>query len=46
VLGHHLHLNTARGVYILHAWIWKYNPTEVFQDWNPKVSCSPREHGH
>jgi hypothetical protein len=46
VLGHNLHLNAALGVYILHAWIWKHNPSGVFQDWNPKVSCSPREGGH
>lgn len=40
VLGQNLHLNAALGVYILHAWIWKHNPSGVFQDWNPDVSCS------
>jgi hypothetical protein len=39
VLGHSLHLNPALGVYILHAWIWKENPSGIFSDWNPKVSC-------
>jgi hypothetical protein len=39
VLGQHLHLNPALGVYILHAWIWRYNPSGIFQDWNPMVSC-------
>jgi hypothetical protein len=40
VLGHPLHLNAALGVYVLHAWIWKHNPGGMFNDWNPKVSCS------
>jgi len=39
VLGHHLHLNQALGVYILHAWIWRHNPAGMFEDWNPTVSC-------
>lgn len=39
VLGHHLHLNEALGVYILHVWIWKHNPAGMFEDWNPTVSC-------
>jgi hypothetical protein len=42
VLGQNLHLLPALGVYALHAWIWKPNPSGVFQDWNPNVSCSPR----
>jgi hypothetical protein len=25
--------------YDLHAWIWKGNPSRVFADFNPKVSC-------
>lgn len=25
--------------YELHAWIWKDNPTGMFADWNPDVSC-------
>lgn len=32
VLGQHLHLNEALGVYVLHAWIWQNNPTGVFED--------------
>jgi hypothetical protein len=41
VLGKHLHLNSALGVYVLHAWIFNHNPVEdgMFQDWNPRVSC-------
>ena len=25
--------------YELHAWIWKFNPRGLFDDWNPRVSC-------
>jgi hypothetical protein len=25
--------------YELHAWIWRSNPSGIFMDWNPKVSC-------
>lgn len=39
MLGQHLHLNEALGVYVLHAWIWVRNPAGIFEDWNPNVSC-------
>jgi hypothetical protein len=39
VLGQHLHLNEALGVYVLHAWVWRNNPAGIFEDWNPNVSC-------
>jgi hypothetical protein len=32
-------LEEALGVYELHAWIWRNNPSGVFYEWNPKVSC-------
>jgi len=25
--------------YELHAWIWKWNPSGLFEDWNPRVTC-------
>jgi hypothetical protein len=25
--------------YQLHAWIWKHNPSGMFQMWNPRVHC-------
>lgn len=37
--GQHFHLNANLGVYVLHAWIWKNNPSGIFEDWNPNVSC-------
>ena len=38
LLGRQLTLN-AFGLWALHAWIWKDNPSGIFADWNPKVSC-------
>lgn len=23
----------------LHVWLWKFNPSGLFSDWNPRVSC-------
>jgi hypothetical protein len=39
LFGRFFHLNPALGVYVLHAWAWKHNPSGVFEDWNPNVSC-------
>jgi hypothetical protein len=39
VLGQSFHLNERLGVYILHAWLWKNNPSGMFEDWNPEVTC-------
>lgn len=25
--------------YELHVWAWKHNPSGMFEDWNPRVSC-------
>lgn len=25
--------------YLLHAWVWGHNPSGMFADWNPEVSC-------
>lgn len=25
--------------YALHVWLWKHNPSGMFADWNPTVSC-------
>lgn len=38
-LGMNMHLNSALGVYVMHVWLWSYNPSGIFQDWNPLVSC-------
>ena len=39
LFGRFFHLNEALGVYILHVWVWKHNPSDMFEDWNPNVSC-------
>jgi hypothetical protein len=23
----------------LHAWVWRENPSGIFADWNPRVTC-------
>lgn len=40
LLGQHFHANQAAGIWALHVWIWRHNPSEMFEDWNPKVSCA------
>ncbi|HLO30981.1 MAG TPA: hypothetical protein VK249_17675 [Anaerolineales bacterium] len=39
--GMSLHLDEDDNlpVYVLHAWVWKNNPSGILEDWNPKVSC-------
>lgn len=40
VLGMEMHiLVPAVGFYILHAWVWQNNPSGMFNDWNPDVTC-------
>ncbi len=41
LFGEHFHENTALGVWVLHAWIWKANPDGVFADFNPEVGACP-----
>jgi hypothetical protein len=37
--GVSFHANNVFGVWALHAWIWKQNPSGKLSDWNPRVSC-------
>jgi hypothetical protein len=39
VLGQDYHYNASIDKFVLHAWIWKNNPSGMFQDWNPNVTC-------
>ena len=32
--------NDALGVWALHIWAWRPNPSGMFSMWNPKVSCA------
>lgn len=38
--GRHFH-EGPMDTWTLHAWVWKNNPTGMFEDFNPKVSCPP-----
>ena len=39
VLDQNLHANPDLGLYVLHGWIWEENPSGVFADFNPSLSC-------
>jgi len=39
LLGQDYLPNEEGGFYALHVWIWRQNPSGMFFDWNPKVSC-------
>ena len=40
LFGQTFHLNPAINGWVLHAWVWEHNPSGLFADFNPKVSCS------
>ncbi len=39
ILGEHYHQNHQLGFWALHVWTEKDNPSGMFADWNPSVSC-------
>lgn len=42
VLGMEMHILVpppGPAFYLLHAWVWKHNPSGMFADWNPEVEC-------
>jgi len=39
LFGRDFHVNEMFQVWALHAWVWKENPSGMFADWNPLVSC-------
>lgn len=39
LFGQTFERNETLGVYALHAWGWKNNPSGIFEGWNPTVSC-------
>ena len=39
LFGQHFHLNEMAGIWALHVWLWKHNPSGMFADWNPNVTC-------
>ena len=40
VLGEQLHRNEALGLWVLHVWLFRENPSGIFADWNPNVTCA------
>lgn len=34
------HRNEAFQLWVLHVWLYKDNPSGIFSDWNPTVSCA------
>lgn len=39
LFGETFHRNEPLGIWALHVWLWKSNPSGMFADWNPNVSC-------
>jgi hypothetical protein len=39
LLGQEFQVNSAFGVWALHVWLGRENPSGVYANWNPKVSC-------
>jgi len=37
--GVSFHRNDGFGLWVLHLWAWKANPSGILADWNPRVSC-------
>ena len=41
LFGMDFHQHPTLPLWVLHAWLWKDNPTGIFQDWNPAVRQCP-----
>jgi hypothetical protein len=41
LFGQHFHPHGVLPFWILHVWIWKPNPSGMFEDWNPRVGMCP-----
>jgi hypothetical protein len=37
--GQSFHRNEVFGLWVLHVWHFRHNPSGTFADWNPDVSC-------
>ena len=42
LFGVDFHRHPTLPLWVLHTWLWKDNPTGVFEDWNPAVRLCPR----
>ena len=43
LFGVPFHEHPTLPLWVLHAWLWKDNPTGVFEDWNPAVRLCPAD---
>ena len=41
LFGQELHHHAYLPVYVLHLWAWRWNPTGMFADFNPRVRDCP-----
>ena len=39
LFGQRFHRDVVFGLWVLHAWVWKANPSGVFAEYNPLVVC-------
>jgi hypothetical protein len=39
LFGQEFHRNEGAGIWALHVWLWKHNPSGLFANWNPTVTC-------
>lgn len=39
LFGQTFHRNDGAGIWALHLWLFKPNPSGLFADWNPNVTC-------
>ena len=39
LFGRNFAENKVFGIWALHVWLWKANPSGLFADWNPRVTC-------
>ena len=41
LFGRDFHRHPTLPLWVLHAWLWKDNPSGIFEDWNPAVRLCP-----
>jgi hypothetical protein len=39
IMGQDLKRADSLGIWYLHVWNWRYSPSGLFADWNPRVKC-------
>jgi hypothetical protein len=39
LFGQKFQWNSTFGIWALHVWAWRENPSGLYANWNPKVSC-------